>query len=161
MTTIPEIDQVITTVAPVLHRDSIDPTLPSTQDAFVSSAEAFFDKISTMTVSELNAMIGEINAFKSAVNTVSGEINTLASGTQSAANSAANSAAAASDSADAAADKVSEIQSIKGKGETLAAGQNVTVSYDPILNEFTFGAIIAIEEGKNKRRNRRGNSKYS
>lgn len=139
MTTIPEIDQVITTIAPVLHRDSIDPTLPSTQDAFVSSAEAFFDKISTMTVSELNAMIGDINAFKSAVNTVSGEINTLASGTQSAANSAANSAAAASDSADAAADKVSEIQSIKGKGETLAAGQSVTVSYDPILNEFTFG----------------------
>ena len=75
-TTIPNINQTISTVQPVLHRDTINPTIPATQDAFVQSAEAFFDKISEMTVEELNTLIGQLNSFRVAVNAVSGEIET-------------------------------------------------------------------------------------
>ena len=76
MTEVPIIDQTISAVAPVLHRDTINPTIPATQDAFVDSAEAFFDKISEMTVEELNTLIGQLNSFRVAVNAVSGEIET-------------------------------------------------------------------------------------
>ena len=76
MTEVPIIDQTISAVAPVLHRDTINPTIPATQDAFANSAEAFFDKISEMTVEELNTLIGQLNSFRVAVNAVSGEIET-------------------------------------------------------------------------------------
>ena len=78
MTEVPIIDQTISTVQPVLHRDTIDPTLPSTQDAFVQSAEAFFDKISDTTVNELNQVTTKIDATVSAINIVSNEISTAA-----------------------------------------------------------------------------------
>ena len=76
MTEVPIIDQTISAIAPVLHRDTINPTIPATQDAFVNSVEAFFVKISEMTVEELNTLIGQLNSFRVAVNAVSGEIET-------------------------------------------------------------------------------------
>ena len=77
-TTIPNIDQTISTVQPVLHRDTINPTIPATQDAFVQSAEAFFDKISDTTVNEVNQVTTKIDATVSAINIVSNEISTAA-----------------------------------------------------------------------------------
>ena len=77
-TTIPNINQTISTVQPVLHRDTINPTIPATQDAFVQSAEAFFDKISDTTVNELNQVTTKIDATVSAINIVSNEISTAA-----------------------------------------------------------------------------------
>ena len=77
-TTIPNINQTISTVQPVLHRDTINPTIPATQDAFVQSAEAFFDKISDTTVNEVNQVTTKIDATVSAINIVSNEISTAA-----------------------------------------------------------------------------------
>lgn len=78
MTEVPIIDQTISAVAPVLHRDTINPTIPATQDAFVQSAEAFFDKISDTTVNEVNQVTTKIDATVSAINIVSNEISTAA-----------------------------------------------------------------------------------
>ena len=70
MTEVPIIDQTISAVAPVLHRDTINPTIPATQDAFVNSAEAFFDKISDDTVSEINQVITKIDTTTIATTTI-------------------------------------------------------------------------------------------
>lgn len=78
MTEVPIIDQTISTVAPVKHRDTINPTIPATQDAFVQSVEAFFDKISDTTVNEINQVTTKIDATVSAINIVSNEIITAA-----------------------------------------------------------------------------------
>lgn len=51
---------------------------------------------------------------------------------------ASQKAESASDSASMAAEKLSKIQSITVQGQTLTAGQNVAVSYNPITNKFTF-----------------------
>ena len=72
--TIPTISQVISAIASVLHRDTINPTIPATQDDFVNSVEAFFDTISDTTVGELNTLKTEINTTVSAMNTVADEV---------------------------------------------------------------------------------------
>ncbi len=58
---------------------------------------------------------------------------------EDAAELASQKALAASQSASTAADKVNQIQSITVQGQTLNAGQSVTVQYNPITNKFTFG----------------------
>lgn len=75
MTEVPIIDQPISAVAPVLHRDTINPTIPATQDAFVNSAEAFFDKISDTTVNEINQVTTKIDTTVAAINVVAQEIS--------------------------------------------------------------------------------------
>lgn len=72
--TIPTISQVISAIASVLHRDTINPTIPATQDNFVNSVETFYDKISETTVGELNTLKTEINTTVSAMNTVANEV---------------------------------------------------------------------------------------
>lgn len=78
MTEVPIIDQTISAVAPVLHRDTINPTIPATQDAFVNSAEAFFDKISDTTVNELNQVTTKIDTTVAAINITAQEISEVA-----------------------------------------------------------------------------------
>lgn len=57
---------------------------------------------------------------------------------EEAAELASQKALAASQSASTAADKVNQIQSITVQGQTLNAGQSVTVQYSPLTNKFTF-----------------------
>ena len=72
--TIPTISQVISVIETVKHRDTINPTIPATQDDFVNSVETFFDTISDTTVGELNTLKTEINTTVSAMNTVADEV---------------------------------------------------------------------------------------
>ncbi|MCX6076014.1 MAG: hypothetical protein NTW78_03915 [Campylobacterales bacterium] len=65
-----------------------------------------------------------------------------ANSAQSSASSAtqsANSAQSAASSAQTATNKSNEIKGITAQAQTLIAGQNVTVSYNPIDGKFTFG----------------------
>ena len=78
MAEIPIIDQSISTVAPVLHRDTINQTIPATQDAFVQSVEAFFDKISDTTVNEINQVTTKIDTTVAAINITAQEISEVA-----------------------------------------------------------------------------------
>ena len=52
---------------------------------------------------------------------------------------ATSQAQVATEQAQIAKQKVDTIQAITVQGQTLAAGQNVSVSYNPVTNKFTFG----------------------